>query len=276
MLFMGGAASLEPSPIAGELDITLTMASPDGDGARDGVAMVGRLAALRVDAVLDEAGPGRIVLRTTDVRSAADVAFVVLPPRRLSFHIVDDVAPYFTPAAMASPTGAEQVTDAGRSVIGGPAPLVAELIAQAALPPDRIARMACGDAAPGMRPTCFAQVLEVPALVTGEHVAEAEAVADPNSWGAQVMLTFDDEGARLFGLGTAANIQRRLAIVVDDEVLSAPVIQTAIPGGRAQLTMGNHEDAQAELLEAQLLAAALGGGHSLTATWEVTDERVTP
>ncbi|GIT64714.1 MAG: hypothetical protein Ct9H300mP23_03410 [Nitrospinota bacterium] len=38
---------------------------------------------------------------------------------------------------------------------------------------------------------------------------------------------------------TRENIRKRLAIVLDDNVYSAPVIQDAIPGGRAQKTRGS-------------------------------------
>ena len=64
-------------------------------------------------------------------------------------------------------------------------------------------------------------------------------------------MTFNQEGAAIFGRVTAANVGRQLAIVLDGELQSAPVIQDAITGGRAQIT-GNFS-----LLEAQRLASVL-------------------
>jgi SecD/SecF fusion protein len=66
-----------------------------------------------------------------------------------------------------------------------------------------------------------------------------------------VALSFDREGAVIFGRVTAANVGRQLAIVLDGELYSAPVIQDAITGGRAQIT-GNFS-----LPEAQELANVL-------------------
>lgn len=273
----GGGAMLAPSPIAGSRNVLLTFTSPDGDGGRDAVAMVERLEALRVDAVVDEAGPGRIVLRVDDVRSGADVVEIVAPRRHLAFHIVDDEATAFSSGSMASPpAGTSPVQDGARGYVGGPPALVVELIAGATLAAGRTARVHCLEAAPGAPPQCYPMVLEVPAIVTGEHVSRAEAEASPNSWGAQVMLSFDGQGTRLFAAGTAANVGRRMAIVVDERVLSAPVIQSAIDGGRAQVTMGSSDDAEAQMYDAELLAAALSGGHSLSATWEFAEVQLVP
>ena len=50
-----------------------------------------------------------------------------------------------------------------------------------------------------------------------------------------VALNFNSVGAMIFHEVTRENIRKRLAIVLDDNVYSAPVIQDAIPGGRAQI-----------------------------------------
>ncbi len=51
-----------------------------------------------------------------------------------------------------------------------------------------------------------------------------------------VSLTFDSKGAREFDQITAQNVKKRMAIVLDNTVYSAPVIQERISGGRAQIT----------------------------------------
>ncbi len=51
-----------------------------------------------------------------------------------------------------------------------------------------------------------------------------------------VAMNFNDEGGKIFGRVTSANVGRQLAIVLDGELYSAPVIQDAITGGRAQIT----------------------------------------
>ncbi|MGE4506930.1 MAG: protein translocase subunit SecD, partial [Desulfovibrionaceae bacterium] len=77
-------------------------------------------------------------------------------------------------------------------------------------------------------------VRKAPAL-TGEYIADARVQFDQNQQ-PYVALSFDSTGARLFGEITAANIHRRMAIVLDGETHSAPVIQDAITGGRASIT----------------------------------------
>jgi SecD/SecF fusion protein len=54
-----------------------------------------------------------------------------------------------------------------------------------------------------------------------------------------VTFAFDREGGTAFAEITAANIGQRFAVVLDGEVLTAPVIQTAIPGGQGQITGGS-------------------------------------
>jgi SecD/SecF fusion protein len=71
-----------------------------------------------------------------------------------------------------------------------------------------------------------------PPLLTGADLADARAVFD--QFGRpQVALTFTPEGARKFEEVTRANVNRRLAIVLDGKVYTAPVIRQAITGGQA-------------------------------------------
>lgn len=71
-----------------------------------------------------------------------------------------------------------------------------------------------------------------PPLLTGADLADARAVFD--QFGRpQVALTFTPEGARKFEEVTRANVGKRLAIVLDGKVYTAPVIRQAITGGQA-------------------------------------------
>ena len=73
-------------------------------------------------------------------------------------------------------------------------------------------------------------------VLTGEYITDARVQIDSQYNEPYVSLNFDSVGARLFDQITAENIGRRLAIVLDDRVNSAPVIQDRISGGRAQIT----------------------------------------
>lgn len=68
----------------------------------------------------------------------------------------------------------------------------------------------------------------------GEYVSRAFAYFDQSGWG--VSLEFNSEGAKLFDQIAAANKGNQMAILLDGEVLSAPVLQTDHFGGRAQIT----------------------------------------
>jgi preprotein translocase subunit SecD len=93
----------------------------------------------------------------------------------------------------------------------------------------------------------------------GAAVAFAQAsagidAAHPERWGVTVKLT--PAGTAQFARVTAANVGRRLAIVLDGAVVSAPVIRERIAAGRASLT-GEYSPAAARQLAATLGAGAL-------------------
>ncbi len=72
-------------------------------------------------------------------------------------------------------------------------------------------------------------------VVSGEDLTDAQPAFDQNNRPA-VNFRFNAGGARVFGDYTAANIGQPFAIVLDDEVISAPVIQSHIPGGSGIIT----------------------------------------
>ena len=77
----------------------------------------------------------------------------------------------------------------------------------------------------------------------GMSIANATGAYDPNTNRPIVTVEFDRAGAQAFGDVTARVVGHKLAIVVDGTVRSAPVINSAIRGGRASITMGT-SDAQ--------------------------------
>ena len=87
-----------------------------------------------------------------------------------------------------------------------------------------------------------------PAL-TGDHVSKAFAFFDQQGYG--VSLELDAEGARMFDEVARENRGRQMAIILDGEVISAPVLQSDHYGGRAQIT-GNFDDKEARDLASAL------------------------
>ncbi|MCC5990931.1 MAG: protein translocase subunit SecD [Rhodobacteraceae bacterium] len=78
-------------------------------------------------------------------------------------------------------------------------------------------------------------VLERTPVVSGEQLVDASPGMDQNNRPA-VNFRFNAAGGRAFGLYTAENIGNPFAIVLDGEVISAPVIQSHIPGGSGIIT----------------------------------------
>lgn len=98
-------------------------------------------------------------------------------------------------------------------------------------------------------------LLERSAVVTGEELTDAQPAFDQNNRPA-VNFRFNPTGARKFGDYTLENIGAPFAIVLDDEVISAPTIQSHIPGGSGIIT-GNFSVEESTNLAVLLRAGAL-------------------
>src|SRR5881628_1807818 len=110
-------------------------------------------------------------------------------------------------------------------------------------------------------------VVQKRTLLTGAELTRAEVSADPNSMGNwQVAIEFTSTGTRIFGEVTEQNVGRRLAIILDGTVYSAPRINERIPGGRAVIT------GQFTVDEARDLAIVLRAG-ALPAPVTILEER---
>jgi preprotein translocase subunit SecD len=93
------------------------------------------------------------------------------------------------------------------------------------------------------------------AVLTGDRISDATPTFTPNGE-AMVSLSFDRRGADIFSRLTEENVDKRMAIVLDGKVYSAPVIREKISGGRASIT-GNFTPATAADLAVVLRAGAL-------------------
>ncbi|MEX0278560.1 MAG: protein translocase subunit SecD [Ruegeria sp.] len=100
--------------------------------------------------------------------------------------------------------------------------------------------------------------IEAAPVVTGEELVDAQPSFDQNGRPA-VSFRFNTSGARKFGDYTLENIGAPFAIVLDDEVISAPVIQSHIPGGSGIIT-GNFTVEESTNLAVLLRAGALPAG----------------
>ncbi|MBI5143850.1 MAG: protein translocase subunit SecD, partial [Candidatus Omnitrophica bacterium] len=95
------------------------------------------------------------------------------------------------------------------------------------------------------------------ASLTGETIVNAKTEFSARGFGEPyVSLTLNSKGAEIFAAVTAANVGKRLAIVLDGKVQSAPVIREAIPSGQAQIS-GTFSVDEANDLAIVLRAGAL-------------------
>jgi SecD/SecF fusion protein len=102
--------------------------------------------------------------------------------------------------------------------------------------------------------------------LSGDRLDAAATGFEPDTGRPMVTFDFDGEGGAAFASITAANVGHRFAVVLDGEVLTAPVIQQAISGGKGQIT------GDFTLQEAKTLAVLLTSG-ALPASLNVIEER---
>jgi preprotein translocase subunit SecD len=103
--------------------------------------------------------------------------------------------------------------------------------------------------------------------LTGEVITNAQAQIEQGGFGgAVVTMQMDAEGSREWARITGANVNKQIAIVLDNAVFSAPVVRQKIIGGNSQI------DGMANMDEARLLEIVLKAG-ALPAPVEIIEER---
>jgi SecD/SecF fusion protein len=102
--------------------------------------------------------------------------------------------------------------------------------------------------------------------LTGGVITDAMANIDPSTSAPIVTMTMNSEGATEWARITGANVNKRIAIMLDGGIFSAPVVKGKIPGGRSQI------EGMADLNEAKLLEIVLKAG-ALPAPVDIIEER---
>ncbi len=201
---------------------------------------------------------------------------------QLQFKIVDDTDQTVTKLTL--PAGItlnwDRYTGAGEALVSSPyleskdrAQLSEYLKGKA--PPAHEFAIGKIEGRPGEQPTYRSWLLDQKQGLTGEYITDARVAYD-NSPGEgnrpYVQVTFNRTGADLFGKLTKANVKRRMAIVLDDTVDSAPIIQTEIPGGVCSISLGGLRPINEILDEAKSLSLVLRSG-ALPAPVRILEER---
>ncbi|MBC7427561.1 MAG: protein translocase subunit SecD [Bacteriovorax sp.] len=103
-------------------------------------------------------------------------------------------------------------------------------------------------------------VIEATPRITGDDLSDARVQIDPQKNQPYVSMDFKTSGSKRFEDTTGTNIGKRMAVVLDGNVYSAPMIQAKIAGGHAQITLGGGANFNKVMGEARDLALILRAG----------------
>ncbi len=187
-------------------------------------------------------GENEIVVQLPGVKDPKRAIDLVGKTAQLEFKIVDDESPV-----------AAQLP---QSVSPGEEENILEQFAEKIPPEDEILFEKKVNKETGVV-TKFPILLKKQAALSGNLLSEAKVNLE-SQYGVDysVSISFNAEGAKLFEEVTGANVKKRLAIILDNTVYSAPVIQEKIAGGNAQIT-GSFGMEEAKDLSIVLKAGAL-------------------
>ena len=180
--------------------------------------------------IIQKQGEERIIVQLPGIKDPERVKSLIGRTAKLSFHLLD-------------PTTVELAEQRGK------------------LPPGTF-KVRNAD------PTAYEKqfVVKKRVLLTGDRLVNAAATVDPQSGKYVVAFEFDRKGAKKFAKVTTENTYQRLAILLDDKVISAPQIREPITGGSGNIS-GNFSPETANDLAVLLRAG------SLPAPIEVLEER---
>lgn len=195
---------------------------------------------------------------------------------QLKFHMVDEEFKGFDALQGKLPPGVtvERRGNSGATSISGEDKAAILEATKGVIPEGRQLLFEEVQIAGGKKTRYTGMVLKSTTELAGEDILDANVSYDPNSLDNRpvVSLKFTATGGKTFGDITGANIGKRMAIVLDDVIVSDPVIQGRIAGGSAQITLGSDKPHAEIDAEAQSLALILRSG-ALPAPITVLEER---
>ena len=113
---------------------------------------------------------------------------------------------------------------------------------------------------PTIKPSYRTWLLDRKTPLTGDSLVDAYVYFDNDENQYVVNMKFDRKGGVIFEKLTRDNTKRKMAIVLDDVVDSAPIIQGPIPNGSARITLGGSKTQQEILEDARALSIVLKAG----------------
>lgn len=95
-----------------------------------------------------------------------------------------------------------------------------------------------------------------PTELTGRYLKSAKVEFDQTTFEPKVLIQFNDEGTKIFAKLTKENVGKKIAIYIDNQLISAPVVREEITGGKAEIS-GDFSVEEARKLAQNLNAGAL-------------------
>lgn len=192
---------------------------------------------------------------------------------QLKFKLVDDKFKGFD-ALTDVPEGVTKSNNGGQTSLVSENREALTNYVKGKVPEDRQLYLHREDIQGGKKSRYTTYVVEASTEIGGDDILDAFVTEDQQGLDhrPQVSMKFTGPGGKRFGDVTGANVGRRLCIVLDDEVVSAPVIQSKIATGQGVITMGNRGSYQDSFNEANQLALILKSG-ALPARIDVLEER---
>src|SRR5476651_131613 len=207
-------------------------------------------------------GDDRILLQMPGIKDTTELKRKINQTAKLTFHLVDEnvaASGQNIPAALPATTFLVPTRE-GMQALRAADPKKFEEIQNAnpKLGAEQICRR--------YQPPCLPVFKRV--VVGGEDLDDAKSSFENQQQGGRpiITFTFNGQGGRAFCAATRANIGKRLAIQLDNEIISAPVVQSAICGGSGIIT------GQFTTQQTQEQALLLRSG-ALPATLTIIEER---
>jgi preprotein translocase subunit SecD len=164
---------------------------------------------------------------------------------QLEFRMVDEKSPFFSQLVAKQPppadSGIRLVRPNGYDQLEGKDREALLAYTRPGVPADRQVLLQCvsTQAQKGLCDSYLAYLVDKAVPLTGESLATADYNRSQTSNDFEVNLAFDTQGGVEFGKLTGDNVGRYMAIVLDENVNSAPRINERIPNGRARITLGH-------------------------------------